>query len=164
MFDESASRYLPPTLDLSFNLSSKDEVSEAEMPPDERETETLEESPVSFRLSVPNERMSRFHKSDEESASSGDSECIPHPESRGHGLRVKKRERRRCWSTTWIGTSQTDTNPSPRRVMTGPRKRSLRRPQKPQYWLMSNYADLPARRTLLCVLDTTSTWVIIMHT
>ena len=43
------------------------------MPPDERETETLEESPVSFRLSGPNERLSRFDQSDEEPTSSGDS-------------------------------------------------------------------------------------------
>mgnify|MGYP007129910000 CR=1 FL=1 len=73
MFDESASWNLPPTLDLNSNPSSEDEVSEAEMPPDERETETLEESPVSFRLSGPNERPSRFNQSDEEPASSGDS-------------------------------------------------------------------------------------------
>ena len=33
--DESASWYLPPTLDLNSNPSSDDEVSEAEMPPDE---------------------------------------------------------------------------------------------------------------------------------
>ena len=53
VFDESASWNLPPTLDLNSNPSSEDEVSEAEMPPDERETETLEESLVSFRLSGP---------------------------------------------------------------------------------------------------------------
>ena len=72
VFDESASWNLPPTLDLNSNPSSEDEVSEAEMPPDERETETLEESPVSFRLSGANERLSRFDQSDEELASSGD--------------------------------------------------------------------------------------------
>ena len=60
VFDESASRYLPPTLDLSFNLSSKDEVSEAEMPPDEHETGALEESMISFQLSGPDEQLSRF--------------------------------------------------------------------------------------------------------
>ena len=53
VFDESASWYLPPTPDLNSNPSSDDEVSEAEMPLDERETETLEESLVSFRLSGP---------------------------------------------------------------------------------------------------------------
>ena len=60
MFDESASWYLPPTPDLNSNPSSDDKVSEAEMPPDEREVETLDESPSSFLLSLPNERLSRF--------------------------------------------------------------------------------------------------------
>ena len=54
VFDESASWYLPPTPDLDSNLSSDDEVSEAEMPPDEPEIETREESPISLRLSGPN--------------------------------------------------------------------------------------------------------------
>ena len=40
VFDESASWYLPPTPDLDSNLSSDDEVSEAEMPPDEPEIGT----------------------------------------------------------------------------------------------------------------------------
>ena len=72
MFDESASWYLPPTLDLNSNPSSEDEVSDAEMPPYERETESLEESSVSFRISGPNETLSRFDQSDEEPASTGD--------------------------------------------------------------------------------------------
>ena len=72
MFDESASWYLPPTLDLNSNPSSEDEVSDAEMPPHERETESLEESPVSFRISGPTEPLSRFDQSDEEPASTGD--------------------------------------------------------------------------------------------
>ena len=54
VFHESASWYLPPTPDLNSNLSSDDEVSEAEMPPDEPEIETREESPISLRLSGPN--------------------------------------------------------------------------------------------------------------
>ena len=60
VFDESASWYLPlsPTPDDSIP-SFEDEVSEAEMPPDEREIETLEESLISFRLSGPNEGLSR---------------------------------------------------------------------------------------------------------
>ena len=43
------------------------------MPPDEREIKTLEESPISFWLSGPNGRLSRFDQSDEEPAISGDS-------------------------------------------------------------------------------------------
>ena len=73
VFDESASWYLPPTPDLNSNLSSDNEVSEAEMSPDGRAIGTPNESPVSFRLSGPNERPSRFNQSDEEPASSGDS-------------------------------------------------------------------------------------------
>ena len=73
VFDESASWYLPPTPDLNSNPSSEDEVSKDEMPPDEREVETLEESLISFRLSGLNERLSWVDQSDEESASSGDS-------------------------------------------------------------------------------------------
>ena len=49
VFDESASWYLPLTPDLNSNPSSEDEVN------DEHETKTLEESPISFRLSGPNE-------------------------------------------------------------------------------------------------------------
>ena len=60
MFDESMSWYLPPTPDLNSNPSSDDEVSEAEMPPEEREIETLDESLISFRLSGPNERLGKF--------------------------------------------------------------------------------------------------------
>ena len=73
MFDESASWYIPSTPDLNSNPSSKDAVSKAEMPPDEHEIGALEESRISFRLSGPNERLSRFDQSDEESASSVDS-------------------------------------------------------------------------------------------
>ena len=105
MFDESASWYLPPTADLNSNLSSKDEVSEAEMPLDEHETETLEESPVSFWLTGPNERQTRFNQSDEDPLSSGDSAVIPRAGSRGDGLRVQTRERRRCRGMTGIGMS-----------------------------------------------------------
>ena len=71
VFDESASWYLPPTLEPDSNPSSDEEVSEAEMPPDEPEIET--ESPISHRLSGPNGRLSRYDQSDEEPASSGDS-------------------------------------------------------------------------------------------
>ena len=40
VLDESASWYLPSTLDLNFDPSFDDEVSEAEMPPDEPEIGT----------------------------------------------------------------------------------------------------------------------------
>ena len=74
VFDESVSWYLPTTPDLNSNPSSDNEVSEAEMPLDEREIGTLDESTISFRLSEPNERLGRFeNQSEEESASSGDS-------------------------------------------------------------------------------------------
>ena len=51
MFGESAFWYLPPTPDLNSNPSFDDEVTEAKMPSDEREIKTLDESPISFRLS-----------------------------------------------------------------------------------------------------------------
>ena len=73
VFDESTSWYLPLTPDLNSNPSSDDEVSEAQMPPDEPEIGIREESPISFRFSGPNGRLSRYDQSDEESASSGDS-------------------------------------------------------------------------------------------
>ena len=60
VFYESTSWYLPPTTDLNSNLSSDDEDSEAKMPPDEPEIRTCEESPISFRLSGLNGRLSRF--------------------------------------------------------------------------------------------------------
>ena len=58
VFDESASWYLPPTPTPDSNPSSDEEVSEAEMPPDEPEIET--ESPISLRLSGLSRRLSRF--------------------------------------------------------------------------------------------------------
>ena len=58
----------------SVRPSFDNEVSEAEMPPDEREIGTREESPITFRLSGPNGRLSRFDQSDEDPASSGDSD------------------------------------------------------------------------------------------
>ena len=73
MFDESASWYLPPTPDLNYNPSSDDEVSEAEMSPDEPEIGTYEESLISFQLSGPSGRLSWFDQSEEETMSSGDS-------------------------------------------------------------------------------------------
>ena len=50
-----------------------------------------------------------------------------------------------------------------KRAMTGLRERSPRRPKRSHHRLMRNYADLPARRTVLCGSDT-STWRITMRT
>ena len=99
LFDESASWYLPPTPDLNSNLSSNDEVSEVEMPVDEREIETREESPISFWLSGPNGRLSQFDQSEEEPVSSGDSAVHSPAGSRGDGLRAREKGRRRCLIT-----------------------------------------------------------------
>ena len=73
MFDEFAPWYLPSTTTPNSNPSFEDEVSKAKMPLHKREIGALEESLMSFRLSGPNERLSRHDQSDEESASSGDS-------------------------------------------------------------------------------------------
>ena len=73
MFDDSVSWYLPspPTLDESIPISDE-EVTEAEMPWDEGDIGAPKESPISFRLSGPNERLSRNDQLDIEPASSGD--------------------------------------------------------------------------------------------
>ena len=63
VFDESASWYLPPTPSPDSNLSTDDEVSEAEMPPDAPKIETCEESPISLRLNGPSGRLSRYDQS-----------------------------------------------------------------------------------------------------
>ena len=52
------------------NPSSDDELSEVEMPPDEPEIETREESLISLPLSGPSGRLSRYDESDEEPTSS----------------------------------------------------------------------------------------------
>ena len=55
---------------------------------------TLEESSISFRLSGPNERLSRNDQPDDELASSGDGPAIPAPEveETGYGQREEKEE------------------------------------------------------------------------
>ena len=73
VFDESALWYLPPTTDFNTNPSSDDEVSGAEMPLDEPEIRTCEESPISFGLSGPTGRLRRFDQSEDEPTSSEDS-------------------------------------------------------------------------------------------
>ena len=104
LFDQSVSWYLPPTPDLDFNPSSDGEVSEAEMPTEEPEIRTHEESPLSFRLRGPNGRLSRFDQSDEESASSGDSAV--------HSPRRKPRRRltRKEKGKKKVSDSSTDRN------------------------------------------------------
>ena len=96
VFDESASWYLPSTPNPDSNLSSNDEVSKAEMPPNEPEIETREESLISLRLSGPNVRLSRYDQSDEE------------------GLRARRKGRGKCRIPARIGTS-----PTPREPVTG---------------------------------------------
>ena len=60
LFDESASWYLSPfSTPIHSILNSKDEASEAEMPLNGEEIRALEESLISFWLSVPNEGRSR---------------------------------------------------------------------------------------------------------
>ena len=83
MFDESASWYLPPTPDLNSNLtmrSARPRCLRMSMKSDPRE-----ESLISFWLSGPNGRLSRFDQAEEELASSGDSAV--------HSLRGKPRRR-----------------------------------------------------------------------
>ena len=82
---------LRSTPELNSNPSSDDEVSEAEMPPDEREIGTHEESPISFRLSAPNGQLNQFDYCEEESASSGDS--VVHSLCRKPWRRLTRKEK-----------------------------------------------------------------------
>ena len=60
VFDESASWYFPSSTNLDNSIPiSEDEANESEMPLDEGDVGTLEERPISFRLSGPNVRLSR---------------------------------------------------------------------------------------------------------
>ena len=70
---------------------------------------TLDESPISFRLSGSNERLGRFDQSEEESASSGDSTV--------HSPRRKLRRRltRKEKGKKKVSYSGTDRNESDRR-------------------------------------------------
>ena len=92
VFDETTSWYLPssPTPG-HFIRNSEDDISEAERPPDEEEYGTPKKTLISFRLSGPNERLSRNDLSDEESASIGDSVVLsPHRRLRRWLARKKK--------------------------------------------------------------------------
>ena len=86
MFDESASWYLPSSPTPINIPNSDDEAGEAKMPLDGEEIGALEKSLISFRLSGPNERLSRNDQSDEEPASSGDSIMLSSTRSQGDGL------------------------------------------------------------------------------
>ena len=109
MFDASTSWYLPPTPNPDSNPSSDDTVSEAEMPPDELEIETREDSPISLWLSGPNGRLSLYDQSNEEPASRGDSVL--------HSPRKKPRRRLTCKEKRKKKVSDfgTDRNESERR-------------------------------------------------
>ena len=76
------------------------------MSPNEPEIET--ESPISLRLSGPNERLSRYDQSDEEPASSGDSAVhSPRRKPRRRLMRKEKGKRK-------VSDSGTDRNESDR--------------------------------------------------
>ena len=108
VFDESTSWYLPLTPNLDSNPSSDNEVSEAEMPPDEPEIGTREESPISFRLSGPSGRLSRFDQSEEEPVSSGDS-AVQSPRRKPRRRLTRKEKGKKK-----VSDSGTDRNESDR--------------------------------------------------
>ena len=74
VFDKSASWYLPSTPTPNSNPRFEDEVSEVEMPLHEHEIGVLEESPISFRLSGLNERLSRHDHLDKGQGCTSESE------------------------------------------------------------------------------------------
>ena len=110
VFEESASWYLPPTLDLNSNPRSDYEASEAKMPLDEREIGTLDESLISFQLSGTSGRLSPFDQSEEESTSRGDSVVLsPCKKSRRRLTRKEKGKKK-------LLDYDTDRNESDRRA------------------------------------------------
>ena len=129
MFDESASWYLPRLWTSTLNPSSDDEVSKAEMPPEEHEIETLDESPISFRLSGPNERLSRFDQSKEEPASSRDS-AMHSPRRKPRRQLTRKEKWKKKMPDYGTDRDESDKRESdseksddkPRRAMTGLRE------------------------------------------
>ena len=132
VFDESASWYLPspPTLDNSIPIS-EDEVSEAEMPLDKGDIGSLEESLISFRLSGPNERLSRNDQSDEESASSGDS-IVHSPRQKPTRRPTRKEKGKKKMSEYDTDKDESDLSKSnSRKTKTDLRKRSLSQPRGP---------------------------------
>ena len=111
VFDESASWYLPSTPDLNSNPNSEDEVIEAEMPTDERKMETLDESPISFQLSGPNERLGWFDQSDEESASTGDS-TVHSPRRKSRRRLTRKEKGKKKMSDLGADRNESDRHKS----------------------------------------------------
>ena len=91
-FDESTSWYSLPTLTTDSDPMPKDEASEPEPAQVENdEARTKEESPESFRLSGPNDRLSQLDQSDDETASGGDSVVLsPRKEPRRRFTRKEK--------------------------------------------------------------------------
>ena len=77
MFDESTSWYALPTPTPNSILITEYDTSEPEMIREkaEEDFETLEESPIPFRLSGLHERLSRNDQSDEERANSVINRC-----------------------------------------------------------------------------------------
>ena len=154
---------MPPTPEDS-NSSSEDEVSEAEMTPDEHEIGALEENPISFRLSGPNERLSRFDQSDEKPVSSGD--AAVHSSRRKLRGRLTRNEKGKKKMSVY----DTDKDESDRRESDseksddGPSRAKSMSASKASTLANEQLADLPTKRTLLCGSDTTSTWRITMHT
>ena len=147
VFDESASWYLPPTPSPDSNPSTNDEVSEAEMPPDEPEIETHEESPISLRLSGPSGHLSRYDQSDKEPASSGDSAMhSPRRKPRRRLTRKEKGKKRVSDS----GTNRYESNrheSDSEGTGDGSSKMKSASTEKASTSANERYAYLPARRT-----------------
>ena len=112
VFDESASWYFPSSTNLDNSIPiSEDEVNEAEMPLKGEEIRALEESPISFRLSGPNERLSRHDQSDEQSASSGDS-IVHSPQPKSWRWLTRKEKGKKKMSEYDIGSNESDQSES----------------------------------------------------
>ena len=92
MFDECTLWYLPsPLVPNDLIPNSEEEVSEAELPLHNEEIRALRESLISFRLSGPNEELSRDDQPFEDPTSSGDSVMLfPRKESRSPFTRKEK--------------------------------------------------------------------------
>ena len=96
------------------------------MPLEEEETRALEESPIPFRLSGPNERLSQHEQSDEDLKNSGDSAVqSPRPKPRRrltHKEKGKKKKPEYDTGNTPVRTSRIEANLTPQETKTGLRK------------------------------------------
>ena len=127
VFDESASWYLPssPTPDNSIPIL-KDKASEADLPPDEEEIRALEERPISFRLSWPNERPSQKDHSIEESVSSKHSVVLfPRQVPKRRFTRKEKGKMKRPKYDTEAGASDWSESETAQSEHGFPEKRSV---------------------------------------